>query len=62
MKGLVIVAAALFLAACSDSGVSDEAIWFEDGYNQGQYDVCRELASISRPMMLNLSNCNGLAL
>ena len=59
MKLLIVLTTTFLLAACGGDGVSDEAIWFEDGYNEGQYDVCAELASISPSMMQQLRNCQG---
>ena len=48
----------LLLTGCSDRELERD-IWWEDGYNAGQYDVCRELAMISESIKETLGNCRG---
>ncbi len=54
--------AALTVVLISGCGESTEEIYergYEDGYNQGQYDVCEEAAGISAGVKDRLSNCRG---
>ncbi|MGF1632181.1 MAG: hypothetical protein ACFCUT_22125 [Kiloniellaceae bacterium] len=59
MKHSLWLAGLLFLAGC---GESDDDIYnraYEEGYNKGQYDVCRELGSIALNLKGRLRNCRG---
>ena len=49
---------ALGLGACGDDEAIREAA-YEEGYNDGQYDVCRELGGIAPGVKDRLRHCRG---
>jgi hypothetical protein len=59
LKAVLALTVILALAACGDS---DEEIYeraYEEGYNDGQYDVCDELKGVSAAIEAKLRNCRG---
>ena len=59
MKHIVWAIALLALAGCGEDEqeIRDQA--FEEGYDEGQYDVCRELNAIAPRIKDHLKSCQG---
>ena len=55
MRMVLALGAILVLVSC---GESEEEI-YEEGYNDGQFDVCRELRDIAPGLKDRLRHCRG---
>ena len=59
MRAAASVTLLLLLSACSGSEPDPYDLGFEEGYNAGQYDVCREVDGFAPGVKDNLRNCRG---
>ena len=57
--GLPILAL-LIMAGCGESKDDIYQSGYEEGYDAGQYDVCRELNDIAPTIKDRLQNCRGV--
>ena len=48
-----------FLIAIGVTGCGDDDEAYTEGYNDGQYDVCRELEGVAPAVKDQLSHCRG---
>jgi len=60
MKQIALVVTLLVLVGCGEDEQEIRDRAFEDGYEEGQYDVCRELNSIAPRIKDQIKNCQGL--
>lgn len=60
IQTLTLMGAMLALAACGDDRdtIRDEA--YEEGFEAGAYEVCREIGGISQDIRNRLRACRGL--
>lgn len=60
IRTLTLMGAMLVLAACGDDSdtIRDEA--YEEGFEAGAYEVCREIGAISQDIRNRLRACQGL--
>jgi len=60
IRTLTLIGAMLVLTACGDDSdtIRDEA--YEEGFEAGAYEVCREIGGISQDIRNRLRACQGL--
>ena len=60
IRTLTLIGAMLVLTACGDDSdtIRDEA--YEEGFEAGTYEVCREIGGISQDIRNRLRTCRGL--
>ena len=59
MKAALALAVMLTVTACGESEDEIYERGYDEGYNDGQYEVCRELESIAPRLKDQLTGCDG---
>ncbi len=60
MKVALALVVMLAITACGESEDEIYERGYDEGYNDGQYEVCRELESIAPGLKDQLTGCDGL--
>ncbi|MDP1668590.1 hypothetical protein [Phaeovulum sp.] len=57
---ILLAALALFLAACNENSEEAHDRGYEEGFEDGQFEVCEEIGRVSLAVKALLQSCRGL--